>query len=220
MVSYEHSIKNIYLGDEGRREPWTNTVCYFPFKEDLNDVTWNITLTQNNCTISDGCLNINGTNSYLQPNRTIGGSIITISLWYYYREYNTTGEWSTLFAKQWGTYHHLLINWKNNTPWSIGFYNSGWYSSWTVKTPWQWLYLTVTKNGTNEKIYCNWDKIMDSNSSFDNNTQPIGMFANYNTNQNQWPMGKYSELIVENWNRDDTYILDYYNKTKKNYQNI
>lgn len=214
------SVKITYLVKEKPipQKPYEvneNTLAYFPFKEDILDKSSHYTLTANNSTILSGTRKIlqnNAEGSYLKLNTPISTDPISVNFWYFFPWWTQSWNWKTFMAKEWWTYHHLLTpawdSWK--TVWEIWFYNSGWYGSWYVMTPWKWYNLWFTKNWTNQKIYVNGVKVMDSNSSFSNASNPIWLIANYATNQNQWPMKYYSDFIIEQWEwSDDDFDLRY-----------
>lgn len=198
-----------------------NTIAYFPFKDNFTDQTGNRSLSVNNCNISNWVANITSANSYMQLNNTIGGSQITISVWYYYGGNSWNGSWNTLFARTTGTYHHILFpasTRSSETQGNIGFYNSRWYPSGTTLTMNKWYHIVCVKNGNNEKIYVNNQLVMNSDSSFNNNSYPVGTIANYTTSgPNQWAIGKMSDLIFETWNWSTEDINKYYNMTKNKY---
>ena len=196
-----------------------NTLSYFPFEEDFIDKKWNRTLTVNDCVIDNWSAKINSQSSYMQPSSTIWWSDITISVWYYYWAYSTWGWWNTLFARNWWTYHHYLMPATSNswTLGNVGFYNGAWYPSNTVLSLGNWYNIVIVKSWTNEKIYINSELVMDSNSSFDNNSRPIWMIANYQAWQTQGAQWRMSELIFEQWNWDATKVKKYFNSTKKKF---
>ena len=219
MSSYQYELKNVYLGYEF--EPSSSTIAYFPFKEDASDKAGSRTLTLSNCSVSGWVMNITSQASYMSLSSTIWGSQITGSVWYYYWALSTWWWWNTLFAKNWWTYHHVLLpattsDWK--TIWNIWFYNSGFYPSNKVLELSKWYHILFTKSWTNQKIYVNGVLVLDSNSSFDNNSQPLWMISSYNTwSWNQWAQWKMSEVFFESrvWTADE--VLKYYNATKSLY---
>lgn len=195
-----------------------NTIAYFPFKDNATDKTGNKSLTLNQVTISNGYANLTSEYSYMALNSGIWGSTITASVWFYYDRYNTGGEWSSIFVRNGGDYHHLLIPGKNNNPGTVWFYNRSWYPWNKTITPGKWYHLVIVKSGNNEKIYVNTELVLDSNSSFDNNNYPISIIGNYTTsNGRQWAIGKMSDVIFENKWRSLTDINKYYNMTKNKY---
>ena len=202
-----------------KRTPWENTISYFPFKEDFADHKWNRTLTVNDCTIDNGSAKINSQSSYMTLSSTIWWSDITINLWYYYWAYSTWWWWNTLFARKGWTYHHLLMPATSSswTVWQVGFYNSWWYPWSEVLQLWEWYNIIVVKSWNNQKIYINSKLVEDNNSSFNNNSYPIWIIANYDSWQSQWAQGRMSELFFENklWTQEE--IDEYFNMSKAEY---
>lgn len=216
----------VECNDEAMNYLWyamnQNTICYFPFKNDLTDKAWNRTLTVNGCTISDWVVNIPSYDSYMKLNNTIWGSQITISVWYYLSQFNWQSQSRhTLFCRDWWTYHHFLFpnstrSWQ--TQWNVGFYNSSWYASSKILSVWNWYHIVVVKNWSNEKIYINDELVMDSNSSFNNDSYPLWIIANYSSSWwNQGAVWKMSDLIIESWNRTASDVDKYFNRVYKRY---
>jgi hypothetical protein len=105
----------------------------------------------------------------------IGNSTITASMWY---KYNGVGSnWNTLFCRDGGSYHHLLI--ESDGSGEIGFYNGSWNGSGYNLTVGNWYHLVLIKDGTNSKLYVNGELKQDSNSSFDNSNYPLSRIGNY-----------------------------------------
>lgn len=126
----------------------------------------------------------------------IAGSTITIAGWYYYWSVGG-GGWNTVFCRNGGTYHHLLIQDSDRVP---GFYNGAWYPSSTSLALGNWYFIVVEKVGANEKIYINNVLVLDSNSSFDNNSFPFNIFGNYTSSApTQGAIGSFDEVGV--WSR-------------------
>lgn len=218
MPFVEKALKNAYIGNWWA--PNENTLSYFPFKTDYVDKMGNRTLTLNGCSISDWSMNISSNSSYMLLSSAVGWSKVTVSLWYQPSAFNSNGR-NTVICRNWWTYHHLLISWGNSTEWTIWkvwFWNNSWWASNKVVSAWDWYHFVIVKDWTNEKIYVDWEKVLDSNSSFDNNSYPIEIIANYGTNWDQWAQWKMSELIFEKVCRTDSEVLSYYNSTRKTYE--
>ena len=199
----------------------SNTLSYFPFTEDFIDKKWNRNLNSRSwVSISNWVLNVTAQTSYLVPSSTIWGSIITVWVWYYYTADSADWGWNTLFARIWWTYHHLLFPAKaaSWTIWQVWFYNSSWYPWSITMQKNKWYFLVIVKNWTNEKIYVNWELAINSNSSFNNNSRPIWIFCNYNTNQKQWFQWKLSDMFFESSEWNQTKIQEKYNKRKWKYK--
>lgn len=197
-----------------------NTISFFPFEANTNDVTGNRTVTFSWPSIQDGSLNIPNSASYGTLNSVVNNSVLTISCLYYYWWDATDWKWNTLFAHAWGTYHHILFP-AHTDSWTIGniwFYNSSWNPSSKTLTKNKWYHIVTTKNWTNQKIYVNWVLVQNA-TSFNNATSwcELWMICNYNSWQKQWPIWKMKEVVFENieWNLDR--IQELYNMYKKDF---
>ena len=208
---------------ETQWEPNGHTLSYFPLKSDADDVIGTRWLTLSWVTISDWVANISAKTSYMQLSNTIWWTNMTASLWYYPTSFNSSGnwDWNTIFARNWWTYHHLLISWGNSTEWTVGkvwFWNNSWTWSSAILDTNKWYNIIMTKSWTNEKIYVNGALVLDSNSSFDNAAYQLWIIANYtNSNWSQWAHWKISEVIFEDkvWSADEA--LSYYYQTRNDY---
>lgn len=182
----------------GRLFPINGLTNYWNFESDATDLVSSNNGTESSITHSTGKIGngaiLNATTDYITI-APITGSTITIAGWYYYETANT-GSWNTVFCRNGGSYHHILINGDSQI---IGFYNSGWYpSSLTLQTG-NWYFIVCEKVGTNQKIYINDGLYLDSATSFDNNTYPFGIIGNYAVGQTQGARGILDEIGV--WNR-------------------
>lgn len=120
----------------------------------------------------------------------INYSTISASMWYYFN--GTGGTWNTLFCRDGGGQHHLLIQDSTN---EIGFYNSSFYSSGYSLTAGNWYHIVLIKNGTNSKLYINGDLKQNSDSSFGNNNYPLSRIGNYG-GETQGSLGKIDEVRI------------------------
>jgi len=118
----------------------------------------------------------NAKNEHIDPATDIAGSTVTLETWYKFN--GTGGSWNTLFCRDEGGYHHLLIQDATNL---IGFWltGPGFISSGFALNPGQTYYIVLIKDGTNSKLYIDMDLKQDSDSSFDNNSYPVGVIGNY-----------------------------------------
>ena len=114
-------------------------------------------------------------NDYIQLQSGVNGSIITITMWYYFSSVGG-GGWNVLLGRPTGSEHHLLIF---DSTREIGFYNGPFYSSGYALKIGQWHHLALAKNGSNSKLYVNGDLKQNSDVSFDNNTYPLETIGNY-----------------------------------------
>lgn len=197
-----------------------NTISFFPFEANTNDVTGNRTVTFSWPTIQDGSLNIPNSASYGTLNSVVNNSVLTISCLYYYWWDATDWKWNTLFAHIWGSYHHILFP-AHTDSWTIGniwFYNSGWNPSSKTLTKNKWYHIVTTKNWTNQKMYVNWVLVQNA-TSFNNAMSwcELWMICNYNSWQKQWPIWKMKEVVFENveWNLDR--VQELYNMYKQDF---
>ncbi len=134
---------------------------------------------------------------------------ITIMGWYYFGS-TGGGEWNTIFCREGGYYHHLLIN---DSSKEVGFYNNAFYSSGVTLTPQTLYHFAVVKDGLVQKIYLNGELIMNSNNSFNNSTYPFGIIGNFNKGGNQGAMGWIDEVKIFNRVLSGEEILAEYNWT-------
>jgi len=221
MTSYEHKVKNIYLGG-----PWwspgENTIAYYPFKEDFDDKVWSRTLTTSWCTISQWVLNIDYDSSYIQLSQWIAGSTLTINVRYYYWANSSSRQWNRncLFSYDTEEEHACFPantdQW--HTIWNVWYYHNRSFTNWDTTLTLQNRYnIVITKNWTNEKIYINGVCALDSNSSFNNNSYPVNFIWSCATNKPEAAQWKLSEVIFESKERTAQEVTDYFNQTKSNY---
>ena len=118
--------------------------------------------------------------SFLIPVFTNGA--FTASVWYYYGQ-TDGGSWNTVFAKDGGSYHHLLIQ---DSDRQVGFYNTSaspqFQGSGTILATQQWHYLTLAVSGTSCKLYLNGNMmpIEDKTTFFDNVANPLSRISTHN----------------------------------------
>ena len=175
----------------GSEESWKpGLVGRWKFDEGGGSTAYDETSNNNDGTIigatwqseSDGCkrgncIEIDSDSDYVDIS-DIGGSTISVTMWYYYGGIGG-GGWNTLLCRDGGTYHHVLIQ---DSDRNIGFYNNGWYPSGYALTVGQWYHIALVKSGTNSKIYINSVLKQNSDSSFDNNAYPLSHIGNYGSN--------------------------------------
>ena len=127
---------------------------------------------------------------YIELQSGIDSTIITAEMWYYYN--GNGGSWNTLFCRDGGTYHHLLIE---SATQEIGFYNAGWRSSGYSLIQSNWYHLVLVKNGNNSKIYVNGELRQDRADSFDNAVNPLKVIGNHG-GHSQGSLGIIDEVRV------------------------
>lgn len=177
-------------------------VLYLPFEEGSGTTAQDWSGSENNATLNSidyaygkfgRGASLNNDNDYIRVT-DIAGSTITAMGWYYYGG-SGGGGWNTLFCRDGGSYHHVIINDANQ---EIGFYNNGWYSSGLALSTGQWYHIAIVKTGLNSKLYLNGHLIQDSNSSFDNDSYNLGIIGNFSTAGGQACHGVLDEVRVYN----------------------
>ena len=156
-------------------------IAYYPFNGNANDESGNgndgtitgATLVEDRFGNSDAAYRIDDKGDVIDtPDFT--SNEITVSLWYDHHE--TLGYWNTLLGHDEGGYHHLLINPDNE---EIGFYSySIWNSSGYKIIANTNYYITLTKSGSNSKIYIDGLLVFSHDNSFENNTYPLSRIGN------------------------------------------
>lgn len=231
-----YKIKKIYVGTEQVRpslwKPWANTLLYLPLENDINDATWNHTMTLT-------------TTSY--------GTVAKDSSWYYYfnggyissesytwptqatlccwvkRDTKVENHWEfwlSTHLRNWSPYHYLAFcfgkySW-TNWAYCIATWSWTWHETQTPQaTIGTWEHWCVTYDSTNWGIlYKNW-------------TQVSTLAASWNLATYNWPTcvgwpnissfyGQYfqwylSKVIYESksWTADE--VADYFEWTKSEY---
>ena len=224
------AIFNTVYGGEWNWKPWANTVWYRPLQNDCKDYSWNWydgtwnspSYTQSWTTINVAYFNW----SYIDlSNFRITEDNTTINVWV---KSNSTNTWQEVFDATWGSTGNSVTYFWYNWPWDVSnqywmqhAYNGGSYAKvYTSWWPFQdvWKNICVVMNTSGVKIYMNWVlQTTTSTLSWQMNWTPnasIWWRKYWNTNFFRWYI---SEFIWENKNRTDEEILNYYNKTKKNY---
>jgi len=178
-------------------QSWDLRLWYPPVNGGAYDVSGNA----NNGTLSAvtlsklktgvNALNFNTAASYCTIT-AINPTTLTCCAWYSGADLN--GTWRTPFCRNGGGYHHMLIQTSTKL---LGFWNSAFYGSTYVVQDNIPVYLSLTKNGTNEKLYANGNLVLDSNSSFDNVTYPLSILGNStSTTPLQGVRGTMSDIMV------------------------
>ena len=217
---FEHSLKNAYIGYA--REPWADTVAYYPFKTNRNDYSgngYNVTNTYST-TIADfnwvSCLNFNGSMCQVWTIDTLTSySNYTIIARFYC--INSTA--TCIFFKEWGSWGGSgfstwdaswnQIRWGNTT-------NT--YSQISSPISWTWVLCGVTALNWVWSFYINWVQTIYKSSwviAPNHNTTPLSIGGTEAGTASS--SGYLSELIIEKKWWTDQEVLNYYNKTKANY---
>ena len=135
----------------------------------------------------------------------VTNAAFTASLWYFYGDLGSDNGWNTIFVRDGGTYHHLLVQDSSRT---IGFYNGSQTLSATVLATNAWYYLTVVVSGTSYKLYLNGDLPPIVNSAagfFDNTLYNLNRISTYQGSQ-QAARGRLDEIRFDNAVRSTNWI--------------
>lgn len=204
-------------------QPWANTIVYFPLDTDLNDYSWNYTLTANNlATINtvDGvsCLDCSANRSF--ANCTIS----TLPQWTQARTNMFRVRWNALWQypayAYWTSQHSKAdVLWHNNasSPASPSW-SQYWWSMETNETitTGQWYHIAITIDGsTEQKIYQNW--VLKNTKHLTVNTNWTTLYLWHCTWDGTYINWYLSKFIIEDRIRTAQEIEDYYNQTKANY---
>ena len=203
------AIFNTVYGGEPNWKPSSNTVAYFPFKEDQLDHSWNWVV-----------ISWSGTKSTIWYNFT---SAATISI----SDCNWFCSWVKLNSASWawsfGTFYDKKSMWwyvydtSNNHFWPCiwTFYTSNYdIAKVTIPSPTQWNFFWVWYDGTNT-VYCLNDTYWVLHSWSWYNFWSLFAIAtwhswvSYNVN--------YSDFIVESSAWTSGIAIKYYNNTKSTY---
>lgn len=178
--------------------PINGLVSYYPFESNCNDIKGTNNGSPSGITYTPGKKGNGATiiadNAYISiPN--ISGSNLSVVLWYKFNGVGS-GDWNTLLARSPGTYHHLLIKDSDRV---LGFYNASFFPSSKALVVGQTYCIIITKVGTNQKIYVDNELVLNSNSSFDNNSYPLSVIGNCTTSGgNQGTIGIIDEMAIYN----------------------
>lgn len=206
---FEHELKNAYIGKKPYYDytPTSSTIAYYPFKEDINDHSWNgnnlsiasgtVSYSDNKITISNG----------LQKTTGILNGVswaFTISFWTVWNGnaiYDADSWWPQWYnAPRWGDY------------WWNAIINNSWRragNTTSAGTASDFVLMTI--------VY-NWSQFL----AYLNGTQ-TGTVTSC-TGNIKWTATKFViewwtrwQVIIERWAWSASEVLDYYNNSKWNY---
>lgn len=228
MASYEHKIKNIYLGDDSW-SPNEDTMLYVPMKEDLLDHSLNTVNITNNWISLDNTILSNMWVWYFKWSSEDRLEFSWIEFWtndftISWREktlWNSNSQWtrfSTMY-NSWSNWAGLLVwyQWTNLYAWT-------WWGSWNIIN-WQQVFSSttntrvhrvLTKEWGNWKIYRNnvlfWSATGSGSVWY--STEVIWNYRPWDKNPFYWYM---SDFIIEKkaWSQQE--ITKYYKKTRTDY---
>jgi len=202
-------------------KPWTNTIAYYPLKEDFNDHKWTWTsynLTNNGWSITTfnwvPCAYYSGSTSVYSINTSISfWTTRTIVFWGYLLNTGTAPVvWTGIYS-----YNSLSTRavWYWGSKASISNYQNYWMDG-TSNVYWKWVNIVWISDWSKMELYVNWQlEASWSNTLYAWSQLKIwwrlwGMWSEYFT----WYV---NEIILEDkaWTTQE--VLDYYNFTKSTY---
>lgn len=213
------------------RQPWPNTVLYFPLTSDAVDTIAWVSLSNWWWTVSyvnPSWLNIScayfSSAWYLYKNTATSqlptwASVRTISGWAYFE--SGSRSW---IANYW--------SWANNQMCSLNVYESGisygwrftqrgsWSTRWSTQPLNTWTNVVLTYDWSNIVWYLNW--VQDNSWTYTINTSNSNLYLWVDMSSNMggvswWLQGYLSQVIIEDkcWTAQE--VEDYYNLTKWDY---
>lgn len=218
----EKEMQNAYIGEVWT--PWSNTIAYFPLKDDAVDIKNNISLTSNGTT--------NYTNVWW-----VKSAEFTKSNWLYNNNVSYVPQWDV--AKTFSLW--LYTKWSNQgwqgiaTIWNIWAWNIFWLwnYNWTANiimtrywstsnayttTLNTWTHIVVTYNNSTWKMYANWNLVVTWNTTAPTNWYNLYIWQNVG---DTWALSTYywniSNVILELWEWTAQEVANYYNTFKSNY---
>jgi len=204
-----YKVNKIRVGTQQVRPvwtPWSNTLAYFPFKDDQLDKVWSSSIS---ITWTKQTLWYNFSSSWEILVQTPPSTCSFASWWVKYNSAQTT------VAQFWWTYIWWI---KYNFTHSTANYNKRfeiwlWGQSYNVSseqntTTWQRYHIAMWYDWTYAYWYINWQQVWKL-SSWHSENWTIRLWY--------WINMDVSEYILESQARTAQEVTDYYNQTKSNY---
>lgn len=215
-------INLIYNAPEQRREPWANTIAYYPLNSTTTntDQSWHWNTLTNQWAVfwtygGVNCANTTGKSLYWGiTNLPTWNSARTISVW---ANAQASSSWMAIYWYGNNSTHKRCVAYRTTSSWwAIYFshYNDDIVTSVAMNTN-KWYLLTYTYDGTTAKWYINWALAWSVSISL--NTASSNLVISWWGAGNETFTGYISEFILENKARTADEISKYYNWTKANY---
>jgi len=222
---FEHSIKNLYIGEYKEWAPWENTIAYYPLTSSStnNDESWNWhTLTNYNVSFwalsgVDCATNSWNANLFCNLWLKISDYDFTINTWVY----KTWGKNTWVIRSFWNPdSSSIYLAWTSWRSPYLAFWNTVIFS-WASMSNNTWYNICCTYNSSTltGKIYINGQLSASSTLSsalsvWDNNVWLLnGSWVGRDDSLYGW----LSRTIIEKTERSDTDTAMHYNVTKSNY---
>ena len=222
-------IKRIYVGTNLVYPTWkpnSNTIAYFPLKEDVLDHSWNWNNASWNPNSFTGGVANYSWNSTTLPTSLVSSWTITVNVWFndlrtsnfsknisFIGQHTTQNYW---FCMRANSYYGSDYNiWTYQSSWS-GYATAYYVITEASSTPRTWWHNMVSmRDGSKIYMYLDGQSIWEAAYSWlSSNTFYMG----YDHGYDWWAWtGRLSELIFENKIRTAQEIKDYYHQTKAKY---
>ena len=183
--------------------PWDNTIAYFPFENDILDVTWNVTLSW---TMVKDWLWYKPTAS---TNWTLPSECDRLSAWMKINTYPTS--WNVAInVDNLSMWYYSRHNEARLNRYIYVFTSSSFAMLWKLFSPntWEWHHIWVWWNGTKSICSIDWVVYDLWSTKWYNFGSNFGLAA---------ADIDYGDVILETVCWDSTQIEDYYNQTKSKY---
>jgi len=223
-VMKEKELKNAYIGEY--RVPWSNTVAYFPLKEDAVDIKNNISLTSYGTTNYTTVWWVNSA-EFTKSNWLYRTDVAwlpqwdvakTLSIWIYPK---WTKSFWTWIAQFWiNSEQAWSICWFGFSPNTCDLLMTRGYSTSNTYTLTQnqWSNAVITYSNSVWTLYVNWIAQVTWNTTSPSWWTKIYVWSNIDgTNNTTTFYGNLSSFIIEDKSRTAQEVSDYYNSTKANY---
>lgn len=207
---FEHPLKNAYIGERPYYDytPTSNTLVYYPFKEDMNDYSWN----NKNLSIDSGTVSY-ADNKITISNALRGSTILNGVSGAFTISFRCTWAWSYNFYDRdsWWPQWFCGANWNGNYRWNA-IINNSWRragNTTAAGTASDFVLLTVVYDWSQFLAYLNGTQT----GTVTNCTGNIKWTATYFLIE-WWTWG---QVIIEKWAWSVSDIQTYYNNSKWNY---
>jgi hypothetical protein len=212
MTLYEHSLKNAYIGEVWT--PWSNTIAYFPFTNNQDDITGNYTLSSTGTKQTIWYQFSTWSNSFVEWVWSVK-TVRFMSYWCKMDTLSSSAATLTWWINQWW-WRYIWYHTDSSQNKKFAFINSSSnfvYSSQQNTSTWTWYHLAYwIDSNSNYKAWLNWTLVRSWTQAAKSYTDFSFrlILQNYTT-------ATFSDVIVEDrlWTSDE--ISNYYNQTKSDY---
>lgn len=221
MVSKAYELKQAYIWDCSGWKPWTSTLLYAPFSDDLVDHSWKSTTMTKSWTVTNTTLNwikcayFNWW--YIDTNiSTLNNLTHTISFWLYTNT-NNDAWWIVCSNPCWITQWETI--WTSSTTIKHSTWTNWWATPVNPTLTWSFLWKWIHVINTWWRLYVDWNLVWTETAT------PAGTYKYSICAHAVWSSCTrriwywyLSELIIEDKEWTAQEVQDYYNSTNDNYQ--